>query len=227
MYSLCLGSPQWHLVTGRAVLLFVGLGLVFFIALSSLVLVIKKCGLGMNVPRWGRQHGPVHKITAGLELLSKFRLFLRKEKLFTVLFQPRLKYLWQPINLLQFLPKFKRKINYGLGSRSDSVAVKAVPGQAMADHKERGGLSHSTAQTTPSSILQSQQGAALLQALRPWLCPTHRRSLGLCLDTLREKFTRSYSPQFHAKCWLCHGYRIFTEAASRLVHPLMWSQGWN
>lgn len=29
---------------------------------------------------------------------------------------------------------FKWKIDHGLGSRSDSMAVKAVPGQARADH---------------------------------------------------------------------------------------------
>lgn len=82
MYSLCLRSPLWHLVTGRAVLLFVGLGLgcflFCFLALVPHVLVVKKCGLGTNVPRWGWQHGSVHKIGAGLELLPKFRLFLRK-----------------------------------------------------------------------------------------------------------------------------------------------------
>lgn len=52
--------------------------------------------------------------------------------------------------------QFKRKIDCGLGSRSDSVAVKAIPGQARADHSQREEMSSSTAPTTLCSILQSQ-----------------------------------------------------------------------
>lgn len=81
-----------------------------FLAPSPLVLVVKKCGMGTNESRWGWQRGIVHKITAGLELLPKFRLFLRKAFYTSSSAQIEI-----PLTmLLEFLPKFKRKLNVNL-----------------------------------------------------------------------------------------------------------------
>ena len=93
---------------------------------------------------------PVHKITAGLNLLPKFRLFLRKGKHFTILLQPKIEIPLTPYRAVEmFVPTllFKWKIDRGLGSRSNNVAAKAVPGQAGADCNHIGETSHSVALT--------------------------------------------------------------------------------
>lgn len=174
MYSLCLRSPQRHLVTGRAVLLFVGLGLFYFQPLS-LVLAINKCGLGTNASRWGWQHGSVHKKTAGLELLPKFRLFLRKGKHFTILLQPRLKYLWQHIKLLEFMPRLtslKGKLIVDLEAGVTVWQWKLSQGRPGLTTVREGKCRTAQPQPPPapfSSPSKELDTSKDLLALRPWL----------------------------------------------------------
>lgn len=210
--------------------------------------MINKCGLDINTPRWGQ---PIIAACASSQSNSwagssaKIQIIFKKRQTFYNSASAQIEIPptgYRAVEMLVLALLFKWKIDRGLGSRSESVAVKAVPGQAGADHNQIGETSHGVASTSlpaPFSGPSEDLGARkdLPQALRPWLfsssaAPT-KVALG-CAWVPLEKDLQGVLTAILLQ-FLQKGGSIMdkeslqkpTWAASRFVHPLMGLQSWN
>lgn len=135
--------------------------------------MINKCGLDINTSRWGQliiaacatsQNNSWAGSSAKIQIIFKKRkAFYNSPSAHTEI--PPTPYRAVEMLVLTLLSKWKT--DRGLGSRSDSVAVKAVPWQAGTNHNQTGKTSHS---------------AAPMPLPAPFSSPS--KELGACKDVL-------------------------------------------
>lgn len=221
--------------------------------------MINKCGLDINTSRWGQmiiavcassQNNSWAGSSAKIKIFYIYIFFGKRKAFYHSSSWAQIEIPLTPYRAVEiFIPilLFKWQIDCGLGSRSDSMAVKAVPGQGW-NENFRGEMSPSMSpMSLPASPWRpywSQSGAGHLQGppvstqVTAFLCQysTCWRNSWLYFNASREKFTRSICGDFplffffFLKRWLHHGKESLQKpawAARGFVHPLTWPQSWN